>query len=182
MNRGKLVIALMVVIGVAMGAVTVVHHYLVSRRAIAWWGPAQATLIAAAPSVEAARIVGPDSGESASARELGGLRLVDLHRLDGLPGIDHLRRGLVDDANFVWPSDAGASDSGVKASAGDWAYAWIFTDNGRQLVVLFNADATRVGRVGSDRTLTITQPARGWQEFLSEIYPRSADEKAPPKK
>src|ERR1700693_5807397 len=38
MHRGKLVILLMVVVGCAMGGISVAFHHWLARRAIAWWG------------------------------------------------------------------------------------------------------------------------------------------------
>src|SRR5947209_7818911 len=71
MHRGKLVILLMVVVGCAMGGMSIAFHHWLARRAIAWWGRANVELITEAPRVDAIRL------RSAAASETDEVVTID---------------------------------------------------------------------------------------------------------
>ncbi len=171
LNRGKLVILVMVFLGCATGVLSISYHHGLSRRSIAWWGPEQIELIAQAPHVEAMRIFPAGSSDAPSG--IVGYTGADRKIVDALPGVDHLRHGLLEDANFRWQdstnSEQASGDSPI-STAPVWAYALLFTDRDKQLWVLFDAEGTRLGRSDRDATLPIAEHSRGWQEFFREQF------------
>lgn len=123
-RRGTWLVAGLLLLGVAAGTTGVWFQRQQTRRCLAFYGPPAARRIAAAPSVEML-LVQP----GAAARRLTGLRRIDVSRA---PGLVHLRRGLVEDANFLWqPTDGSHAAETVGASTPlpleAWDVAFVFT-------------------------------------------------------
>jgi hypothetical protein len=173
MDRGKIAILTMVVLACALGLTSVVYHRWASHGVLAWWGGDMARLIADAPQVEALRL--QESAEPANAAAtmqpadwpvLDGKQYVVSQRKDvtSALGLDHLRRGLLDDANFLW-------SAAPPASVPHWSNALVFSDGAGRLVVVFDLANRRVGRADASATLAIDQIATGWEEFFADQFP-----------
>ena len=159
MDRSKLAILLMVVLACGLGLTSVVYHHWASHGVLAWWGGDMARLIADAPRVEALRLQPsekPDSDPTADRLDVNGRQFVVSQRKDVTTaiGLDHLRRGLLDDANFSWSAPP-------PASAPHWSDALVFSDGARRIVVVFDLTNRRLGRADSSTTLAIDQIATG---------------------
>jgi hypothetical protein len=169
MDRGKLAILLMVTLACGLGLTSVVYHHWASHGVLAWWGGDMARLIADAPRVEALRLQTLDKTDSAVTADklvVDGRQYVVSQRKDvtAAIGLDHLRRGLLDDANFSWSAPP-------PASAPRWSDALVFSDGARQIVIVFDLTNRRLGRADSSTTLAIDQIATGWEEFFADQFP-----------
>jgi hypothetical protein len=163
MHRGKLVILLMVVVGCAMGGISVAFHHWLARRAIAWWGRANVELITEAPRVAALKLRTAAASESGDVVTIESERYLVSERKDvgGAEGIDHLRHGLVEDGNFDWEK---------RLPGKPWQYGLEFQNGDQRLIVVFNLKEPCVGRSDSDATLPIAAVATGWSEFFTAQF------------
>jgi len=122
---GTWLVAGLLLLGVAAAVTGVWFQRHQTRRCLEFYGSSAARLIAAAPTVELL-LVKPGTGPG---------RLAVRTRIDvsKAPGLVHLRRGLVEDANFGWSADgtipAAASQTRLPAEA--WDVALVFTETGR---------------------------------------------------
>lgn len=169
MHRGKLVILLMIVVGCLFGGIAVAFHYLMARRAIAWWGHEDVALITEAPRVEALRLAPAWATNNGETTTIGGkrFRIVERKDVTTVEGMNHLRNSLLVDAHFDWnePPLTGARPA--------WQFAFEFIDGPRPLAVAFDRD-NHLGRSDSDQILSITPIATGWSEFFGEAFPPMA--------
>jgi hypothetical protein len=164
MHRGKLVILLMVLVGCAMGGLSIAYHHGLARRAIAWWGSDKVELITRAPQVAALELRPAGQADTSDAVAIGGGRYGISQRRDvtNAEGIDHLRHELLDDRNFVWrasPADETA-----------WRYGLEFRDGERFLIVAFDAGGRIVGRSDGGEVLTVAPLVSGWHDFFAEQF------------
>ena len=127
--RGTWLVAGLLLLGVTAAVTGVWFQRQQTRRCLEFYGPAAARRIAAAPTVELL-LVQP----GATPRRLAGLRRIDVSKA---PGLVHLRRGLVEDANFRWQSSGGMQGGGGTAGAAAeplpldaWDVAFVFTNPG----------------------------------------------------
>ncbi|HEV2971663.1 MAG TPA: hypothetical protein VGY55_16925 [Pirellulales bacterium] len=167
MHRGKLVILLMVLVGCAMGGLSIAYHHGLARRAIAWWGSDNVELIADAPRVAAVELRPASQADSSETAAIGSRRYVISRRTDvaNAEGIDHLRHELLDDRNFVWQA----------SSAGEptWRFGLEFQNAGRSLIVAFDASGRLVGRSDGGEVLAIAPLVTGWRDFFAEQFKMS---------
>jgi hypothetical protein len=163
MHRGKIVILLMVLIGCAMGGISVAFHHWLARRTIAWWGRDNVELITEAPRVDALRLAPATESDQGETLAIGALRyrVVERKNVTGVMGLNHLRNSLLEDAHFHW-DEPRATNLIPK-----WAFALEFIAMPRRLTVLFDRDG-HVGRSDTAQILSITPIATGWSEFFAE--------------
>jgi hypothetical protein len=163
MHRGKLVILLMVVIGCAMGGISIAFHHWLARRAIAWWGRDNIGLITEAPRVNAIKLRQAGTSESGEVVTIDGERYQITERKDvgGAEGIDHLRHGLVEDGNFDWKK---------RLPGKPWQYGLEFQNGNQRLIVVFNLKEQCIGRSDSGATLPIAPVATGWSEYFAAQF------------
>ncbi len=145
--QGKTIILLASAIGLGLGALSVVYHHSLGRRAIGWWGPADMELIAYAPRVDALKI-SPTQGDAKAEGEPVTIdsqkyRVERRQDVTQWPGIDHVRHGLLQDVNFNWDGKSRRSNEI------NWKYALEFIDGDRRLIVVFSQDDSRT--IGSNR-------------------------------
>lgn len=116
---GRLVVVVMVGLGAGLAVYAVAHQREQTRRCLGLFGADAAKGIASAAHVELCRLrpTGRDGHLEAVARR-------DVSRAAGLV---HLRRGLVEDANYDWRADP-SPDARLPPAAWDWAIA--FADTG----------------------------------------------------
>jgi hypothetical protein len=113
------------------------YHYAESRRAAKFWGADGAALLVGSAQVTLVELGAPsDEGVAGRAAK----QEFDLTEKKGLV---HLRHALTYDANFEWEARGRQS----LAEGAGWTFAMRFTKDGRELVVLFTRDFTRLGRV-----------------------------------
>ena len=135
-SRGTWLVAALLLLGLAAAITGIWFQWQQTRRCLEFYGPAAARRIAAAPTVELLLMQpGAEPG-----------RLVARSRIDisKAPGLVHLRRGLVEDANFNWQgTDARASGAGAGGAAPErlpldaWDVALVFSEPlGRTTLVI----------------------------------------------
>ena len=115
----RLVIGL-VLLGIAAAATGIWYQRGQTRRCLAFYGTAAARRITAAPRVELWQLAATAAPDR--------LRAVERREITAAKGLVHLRRGLVEDANFDWESGADGTTS-VRLPAGAWDLAIVFSDS-----------------------------------------------------
>ena len=133
--RGTHLVIGLVVLGLIAALTGIWFQWAQTRRCLAFYGPAAAKRISAAPRVELWTLA-PRSlarGEKVFGEHAPG-RLMALHRQDisNAKGLVHLRRGLVEDANFVWSnfqSSAATYPAAERLPVEAWDIAIAFSDS-----------------------------------------------------
>ena len=157
-SRGTWLVAALLLLGLAAAITGIWFQWQQTRRCLEFYGPAAARRIAAAPTVELLLMQpGAEPG-----------RLVARSRIDisKAPGLVHLRRGLVEDANFNWQgTDARASGAGAGGAAPErlphdaWDVALVFSEPLGRTTLVIDLDPSRgslaavgqPGRIGLGR-------------------------------
>ena len=148
-SRGTWLVAALLLLGLAAAITGIWFQWQQTRRCLEFYGPAAARRIAAAPTVELL-LVQPGQG----AGQLGAQSPIDISKA---PGLVHLRRGLVEDANFSWQAGGGAVPERLPLDA--WDVAFVFTEPGGQTTLVIDLDASggalavvgQPGRIGLGR-------------------------------
>lgn len=143
--RGTWLVVGLLLLGVAAAFTGVWFQRHQTRRCLEFYGPAAARRISAAPMVELL-LVQPGTGPG---------RLASHTRIDvsKAPGLVHLRRGLVEDANFGWPVTGGAAPIQLPLDA--WDAALVFTEPAG------SQSATRSGDQGCTTLVVGFDPSGG---------------------
>ena len=157
-SRGTWLVAALLLLGLAAAVTGIWFQWQQTRRCLDFYGPAAARRIAAAPTVELLLMQpGAEPG-----------RLVARSRIDisKAPGLVHLRRGLVEDANFNWQgTDARAGGGGAGGAATgrlpneSWDVALVFSEPLGQTTLVIDLDPAggslaavgQPGRIGLGR-------------------------------
>ncbi len=157
-SRGTWLVAALLLLGLAAAITGIWFQWQQTRRCLDFYGPAAARRIAAAPTVELLLMQpGAEPG-----------RLVARSRIDisKAPGLVHLRRGLVEDANFSWQgTDARASGGGTGGATPGrlpldaWDVAFVFSEPLGRTTLVIDLDPSRgslaavgqPGRIGLGR-------------------------------
>ena len=168
MDRGKLVILCMFLVGLAAATFTVWFRYTSAKQAMRFWGVDATMVILNAPEVDLIqlgppltanelpthpKLVNPRSGDLDSVR-IGDQRLSLVARIDVSSDVElpRLRRKLVEDASFEW-------NAATDQRAGDtpyWNYALRFVDGDRTETLAFNLREQAITR-GGDATRAKTR-------------------------
>lgn len=163
-GRGAWVVTAILLIAAFLATFALWFQWRQTRRCLAFYGPEAAGRIQAADHVELW-----DLGPGAEPAALGPLRARDI---SGAQGLVHLRRGLVEDANFSWAERS--SDSPPNR---EWDVAIAFgsgshPDDGRTvLVVDLDAAGGAIaveGRAGELRLGRIGPALRTWLADIRE--------------
>lgn len=148
-----------------------------TSRCLDFYGPAAARRIAAAPRVE---LLGVRPGRG--PRSLAVVSRLDVSRAAGMV---HLRRGLVEDDNFIWPPPApGASaGTGVGGAVRDrrppsaWDAAFVFRDpaDGGETAVVVDVDGhdPALAVVGQPGTIGLGRIAAGLKTWIRDVGERA---------
>jgi hypothetical protein len=158
----RLVLGL-VLLGVALASFAIWFQWHQTRRCLELYGSRVARLIQAAPRVELwePQTV-PERNEEVDGRR--GVPMESAVRIDlsGVRGLVHLRRGLVEDANFDWGTREGDGERGEDDHAWDAALAFYdrpgdaepaallvfdFSPSGGMLTVAGNGASVGLGRL-----------------------------------
>ena len=145
-SGARLVIGLLL-LGITAGVVGIWYQRGQTRRCLAFYGPEAARMVTSAPVVEVWAL--------APTAESGVLVALERADVSQAPGLVHLRRGLVEDANFRWQGRP--SNGAGRLPAESWDRALVFADpaTGRPPVVLVidlvegASAAAGVGELGS---------------------------------
>ena len=150
-RRGMWLVVGLVGLGLALAAVGVWFQWGQTRRCLAFYGATQAERISTAPRVELWTLQGGRTGNVAAVERF------DISQAGGLV---HLRRGLVEDANFNWDGLSGP----IPADAWDVAFVFFapagviaesttlaidFGAAGGSLTVVGQPGRVGVGRIGA---------------------------------
>lgn len=135
-----------------------------TRRCLAFYGSDIARRVAAAPVVEVWWLE-PGSRP-------GELRARERRDVTNAPGLVHLRRGLVEDANFAWPERPGGA--GERLPPGAWDVAIVFSgpDDGRAELVVDLDDTRQTGSlavVGRPGRIGLGRIAAGLARWLDGV-------------
>ena len=150
--RGTWLVAGLLLLGLAAAVTGVLFQRHQTRRCLAFYGPAAARRIAAAPTVELLLVqLGSGPGRLAAQTR------IDVSKA---PGLVHLRRGLVEDANFNWQGTGGAVLERLPLES--WDVALVFREplgsttlvidfdpSGGALAVVGQAGRIGLGRIGA---------------------------------
>lgn len=157
---GRLIVAGMILLAVSLAAFALWFQWRQTRRCLAFYGADAARCIQHADRVELWQPV-------VTAEGTGRLQPAARADISGARGLVHLRRGLVEDGNFLWDATAGGD--------GSWDAALAFYEEGTAsepaavLAIDFGPDAGsgaievvgRPGRVGLGR---LAKGLRSWLE------------------
>lgn len=111
----------LVLLGLAAAATGIWFQWQQTRRCLAFYGGPASRRISAAAAVELWTLA-PGSAP-------GRLRVVDRKDVSRARGLVHLRRGLVEDANFSWPAEpAPTGAAAARRPDADWTFALAFSD------------------------------------------------------
>ena len=158
----RLVIGL-VLLGIAAAATGIWYQRGQTRRCLAFYGADAARRITAAPRVELLQI--------AATAAPGRLRAVGSREITTAKGLVHLRRGLVEDANFKWDDEADGAPS-VRLPAEAWDFALVFSDPAAgagatmTLVVDFDDRGGHVAVVGRPGRIGLGRLERGLKKWV----------------
>ena len=148
-----------------------------TRRCLEFYGPVAARRIAAAPRVELLA-VRPGRGP----HSLAVVSRLDVSRAAGMV---HLRRGLVEDDNFIWrtPAPAGPANAEVGDAGGDrrppsaWDAAFVFRDpaDGGETAVVVDVDGNEAALavVGQPGTIGLGRIAAGLKTWIRDVGERA---------
>jgi hypothetical protein len=163
-NPGSLLVVGLLGLGLAAAATGIWFQWQQTRRCLTFYGVETAGRISRAPQVELWLLKRPP-GSSHTGR-LQAFRRLDISAAKGLV---HLRRGLVEDANFAW----GEVTAGSPLPDSSWDVALVFsldaaTGGGRSLLAVDFGDAADdaqlavVGRPGRVRLGKMAKGLREW--------------------
>lgn len=150
----------MLALGVALGVFAIWFQWGQTRRCLAFYGSEAAHRIQVAPRIELWRLEPAGAAVRPEAD-----RRIDVSRARGLV---HLRRGLVEDANFGWPESPSADRNG---SAVALAFFDSIDDADPGTVVIMHLDE-RGGRLevaGRPGGLVLGRIAAGLRKWLADI-------------
>jgi len=151
----------LVLLGLVGAVAGIAYQRLQTGRCLEFYGPEVARLVNAAPRVELLRLAPGGSPGHLVARDV---RDVTLAR-----GLVHLRRGLVEDANFDWQP---AADVGRLADE-VWDLAFVFsepgTPHGRATLVFDMDDGGSLAVVGRPGRVRLGRIAPGLKKWIAGL-------------
>lgn len=180
-QRGTWLVGGLLLLGVTAAVAAIWFQRQQTRKCLAFYGPVAARRITAAAGVELLAVQ-PGSVPR---------RLAVASRLDvsQAPGLVHLRRGLVEDANFNWP-EVGMREGGMQDDPQDaavspaprpldrWDAALVFTDrNGggqTTLVVDLDESGGALAVVGQPGWIGLGRIGRGLAAWIRDTWSRNA--------
>lgn len=152
-GSGSWLVLGLVALGVTAGATAIAYQRGQTRRCLAFYGSDVARRVAEAPQVEVWTLAPSDTP--------GRLRAVGRRDVSRAPGLVHLRRGLVEDANFRWPGVGEEIPSRLPARA--WDVALVFSDPARPdttAVLVIDTATPGAGDDGAGWLAVVGRPGR----------------------
>jgi hypothetical protein len=171
--RGTWLVAGLLLMGVAAAITGIWFQRHQTRRCLEFYGASASRRITSAPRVELLTVQ-PGSGPG---------RLVFQSRIDvsKAPGLVHLRRGLVEDANFSWQTAGARPDvaPAARLPAAAWDVALVFTETGgtdtstrprdagqTTLVIDFDAPGGCLAMVGQPGRIGLGRIGTGLEKWI----------------
>jgi len=166
LKPGSLLVVGLLGLGLTAAAVGIWFQWQQTRRCLAFYGVETAERISRAPLVEL-WLLQPSARDGHTGRLQAGRRL-DISEAKGLV---HLRRGLVEDANFDWK----AATSREPRPDAAWDVAFHFTDadatagGGSLLAVDFGSDPgdAQLAVVGRPGHVSLGKMAKGLRDWVA---------------
>ncbi len=154
MNRGKLIIFLMLGAGIAAAVAAVWYQHSLTWRPLALWGTTVAGLINRSDRMELHRLSAEPDRAAAEKRDISRSR-----------GAVHFRRSLLEEGSFDWERDT----RGVRP---EWDYLVRFEGDGSWATISFDLDQNVAHLTGwEDRLVAISQrTAEGLSTFFAEQF------------
>lgn len=149
---GRLIIAVVLSLAVAMSGGAWLYQYSYSRHAAAFWGAPAARLLVKSPQLALLELAPAGSGDKPTGDEplerelIVGQPVAAEHDLSAKPGLIHLRHVFTQDSNFDWDAQRREPATGSR----DWGYALRFTEDDQQLTVLLDRDFKLLGKLSPD--------------------------------
>ena len=163
---GRVIIVAAFGLAIAMSGGAWFYHYSQVRQAAAFWGSPGGRLLVRGPEVTFYAL-GEIPDAAATVETIAGRTIEAQTDLSAKQGLVHLRHALYQDASFDW-SDR--QPEPLEAS-GEWRYAVRFAEEDQSLVILFNSEFTRVGKVEGDEIDALPAPriADSVRRYLTDI-------------
>lgn len=163
---GGWLVAGLLLLGLAAATTGVLFQRQQTRRCLGFYGPAAARRITTAPGV---------SLQVVEASGPAAVRSVDRRDVSRAAGLVHLRRGLVEDANFAWPEGPPSEPLGPTA----WDYAIEFSDAATGAVTTLVLDLDPGGGslavVGSPGRVGLGRIAPGLAKWIRDTLETTAE-------
>lgn len=161
-TRGRSLVAGLVVLGLVAAATGIAYQRMQTRRCLGFYSPDVAQLVTKAPKVELLRL--------RPGAEPGRLVATSSRDITAAKGLVHLRRGLVEDANFTW-TPAGGDD---RLAAEAWDFAIVFSDPAAggpaaTLVVDLDDRGGNLAVVGRPGRVALGRIARGLAKWVEGL-------------
>ena len=157
-SAGAWIVAGMIALGVALAVFAVAFQWGQTRRCLSFYGSEAAHRIQTAPRVELWRL-DPAAPHLAPPAD----RRIDISQARGLV---HLRRGLVEDANFAWDAAAaGGPPPAVAMAFFDRAAA---TEPDTLLIVKLDESGGAIEVAGRPGTVALGRLAGGLRKWLAD--------------
>ncbi len=160
MNRGKLIVVLMLSVALVAAGLAIAHQYRSTRRPLEFWGAENARLIDTASTVELGRL-NYQADTAAERIHLSGMQDVTNER-----GLIHFRRSLLEDSSFLW------NESSAEIGEGDiyWHYAVRFTQDDQQVIVLLDSNNGLASIRGEPRVIRLAPHVYGgFRKYIDEL-------------
>lgn len=156
--RGTWLVAGLLLLGVAAAITGVWFQRHQTRRCLEFYGPAEARRITSAPAVELL-LVQPGTGPG----RLAAQTRIDVSKA---PGLVHLRRGLVEDANFNWQAGGGAVPERLPLES--WDVALVFSEpiGSTTLVIDFDPSGGALAVVGQPGRVGLGRIGPGLEKWI----------------
>jgi len=163
-SSGSRIVVCLLGLGIALAAFALVFQWRQTDDCLAFYGSDVARAITTAPHVELWHLA-----DGAAAGRLVATGRCDVSRA---PGLVHLRRGLVEDANFAWGPPASR-----RLPSGAWTAALVFSaaPGARPDVTLaigFGPDAAALCVVGRPGRVGLGRLERGLRTWVEATCPR----------
>ncbi len=154
MNRGKLIIFLMLGAGIAAAVAAVWYQHQLTRRPLALWGTTVAGLINGSDRMELHQLTPEADSAGAEKRDISRAH-----------GAVHFRRSLLEEGSFDWERDT----RGVRP---EWDYLVRFEGDGSWATISFDLDQNVAHLTGWEDRLVAISPrtAEGLQTFFAEQF------------
>lgn len=169
-GAGRWLVLGLLALGFAAAVTGILFQRQQTRRCLAFYGPDAARRITAAPRVRLVVL------EASGPRSVGAARSVDV---SGAAGLVHLRRGLVEDANFRWPESPPREPLGANA----WDYALEFSDAAGGVVTTLVLDVDPAGGslavVGAPGRVALGRVGPGLATWIRATLEKPATADAP---
>ena len=160
-GSGSVLVLGLLLLGLVAAVTGIWFQWGQTRRCLEFYGPRVAKLIAEAPRVELWTL---EPGSSPRR-----LRAVGRQDVSQAPGLVHLRRGLVEDANFRW-EEVGDRTAPLPVAAWDSALVFATPEDGENAAAVLAIDFAEGGGaltvVGQPGRIGLGRLERGLQKWL----------------